>query len=163
VLRYGQPRFLIGDRALLDLPQTAFLASRGDKNEATILARWPKRPECVISGFLSPMERAMFDACLARDVPMVQVLARGLPARFPSRVRHAIDTGRLLVMTPFDETVRRFSAAHAAWCNQYVLHLATDVVIGRLTQDGMLACLLADMRGDKPITFPPEPGDRRGE
>jgi len=47
--------------------------------------------------------------------------------------------------------VTAFSARRAAWCNQYVLHAADRVVIGQLTQDGMLACLLADMQVEKPI------------
>lgn len=57
----------------------------------------------------------------------------------------------VLVITPFDATVASFSARRAAWCNQYVLHMAERVVIGRLPQDGMLACLLADMQTEKPI------------
>ena len=57
--------------------------------------------ECLISGFLSPLERDMFDACLADGTPMIQVLACGLPKTFPPRTQRAIDAGRLLVMTPF--------------------------------------------------------------
>ena len=82
---------------------------------------------------------------------MVQVLARGLPAVVPPRVRAAIDAGLLLVMTPFPATETGFSAARAAWCNQYVLHVAQSVVIGQLAPDGMLACLLADLPQDKPV------------
>ena len=106
----------------------------------------------VVSGFLSPMERAVFEACLADGTPMVQVLARGLPAAFPPRVQHAIDAGRLLVITPFPPEVTGFSTPRAAWCNQYVLHAACEVVIGQLAPDGMLACLLADLPDDKPVT-----------
>ena len=94
----------------------------------------------------------MFDACLNCGTPMIQVLARGLPAVFPPRVQRAIDAGRLLVMTPFPATEVRFSAPRAAWCNQYLLHAADKVVIGHLAQDGMLACLLADLPGEKPVT-----------
>ncbi len=62
------------------------------------------------------------------------------------------DAGRLLVITPFPATETRFSAPRAAWCNQYVLHAADSVVIGQLAPDGMLACLLADLPNDKPLT-----------
>ncbi len=99
------------------------------------------------------MERAVFDACLGCDLPMVQILARGLPDRFPPRVQRAIDAGRLLVMTPFDVSLDRFSTARAAWCNQYALHLAANAVIGHLVPDGMLACLLADLRRDIPVQY----------
>lgn len=150
-VRYGEPRFMDGNPDLLKLPKTAFLASRGG---ATISPALTPQPACVISGFLSPMERAIFDASLAAGTPIVWVLARGLPS-FAASIRRAIDGGRLLVITPFDGTVTTFSSRRAAWCNQYVLHMAERVVIGRLIQDGMLACLLADMQAEKPIQVLP--------
>lgn len=183
VHRYGKPRFFAGNRALLDMPMTAFLASRrdvggdvaaghdgkgeksfapnamvehgaGEKSFApTDPTRWPTRPECVVSGFLSPMERAVFDACLDRDIPMVRIMARGLPECFPQCIQRAIDTERLLVMTPFDASVDRYSAGRAAWCNQYALHLAANAVIGHLAPDGMLTCLLADLHRDIPVQY----------
>ena len=157
VLRYGEPRFMIGNRALLDLPKTAFLASRtGDRRVALSLPdlAFPERPACVISGFLSPLERAVFDQCLADNTPMIQVLACGLPETFPPRTQRALDAGRLLVMTPFPETIVQVNATRAAWCNQYLLHTADRIVIGHLNPDGMLACLLADMPADKPVILP---------
>ncbi len=66
-------------------------------------------------------------------------------------VRRAVDAGRLLIITPFLEKITGFSAARAAWCNQYVLDAANRVVVGCLSQDGMLACLLADIRSDPSI------------
>lgn len=164
VYRYGEPRFVMGDRALLDLPITAFLASRDvrdgthgmcvQKGERFFApAAWPVWPQCVVSGFLSPMEQTVFNACLAGGIPMVHILARGLPERFPLHICRAIDAGKLLVMTPFESAVDRFSAARAAWCNQYALHLAKEVVIGQVSQDGMLACLLSDLSYDVPVLY----------
>ncbi|MEI6212382.1 MAG: transposase, partial [bacterium] len=148
VVRYGEPQFMVGNPDLLNLPKTAFLASRDGAAVAPVLN---PRPACVISGFLSPMERAMFDACLAAGTPMVWILARGLTSFAVPRIRQALDDGRLLVITPFDAAVTAFSARRAAWCNQYVLYAADRVVIGRLNQDGMLACLLGDLQTEKPI------------
>ena len=170
-LRYGEPRYFAGDRALLDLPMTAFLASRrtGMACHAPAAchaaachapaagrapaAQWPERPACVVGGFLSPMERAVFDACLGDGTPMVWILAHGLPEHFPPDVQRAIDGGRLLIMSPFEAAVVGFSAARAAWCNQYALHLAASAVIGQLAPDGMLACLLADLHRDIPVHY----------
>lgn len=164
-LRYGEPRVFAGNRALLDLPMTAFLASRtgglhgrGEKSFAPPAhpappSSWPERPACVISGFLSPMERAVFDACLNEGTPMVWVLAHGLPDQFPPPVQRAIERGQLLVMTPFETSIQAFSATRAAWCNQYALHLAANAMIGHLSPDGMLACLLADSRHDIPVRY----------
>ena len=108
----------------------------------------------MISGFLSPLEREVFEACLADDTPMIRVLACGLPKAFPPRVQRALDAGLLLVMTPFGPEVTRVNAERAAWCNQYLLHAADRIVIGHLNPDGMLACLLADMPSDKPVIMP---------
>ena len=172
VLRFGEPRFFAGNRALLDLPLTAYLASRGtdqadrrggmgSKGERFFALTGDAltgdalteegRPQCVISGFLSPLEREVLDVCLAEEIPAVQVLARGLPPWFSAPVRRAMDAGRFLAVTPFEASVERFSAERAAWCNQYVLHLAQRIVIGQLAPDGMLACLLADLQDSKPI------------
>ena len=164
-LRYGEPRFFAGNRALINLPLTAFMASRtGEKSFAPASAgeksfapadpaQWPERAAGVVGGFLSPMERAVFDACLAGGTPMVWILAHGLPDHFPPRVQRAIDGGRLLVMTPFEASIEGFSAARAVWCNQYALYLAANAVIGRLAPDGMLACLLADLRRDIAVHY----------
>lgn len=165
-LRYGELRFFMGNRKLLDLPMTAFLASRGglacwgmacqEGLACQTPTGWPVRPACVVGGFLSPMERAVFDACLADGIPVVRILARGLGFGMPNPYRgHGMPCphDRLLIITPFDESVRGFSAARAAWCNEYALHLADNAVIGHLNPDGMLACLLADLRRDIPIHF----------
>jgi putative transposase len=198
VLRFGEPRFFAGNRALLGLPLTAYLASRGaDVGSSYQVGKGSQvgkggqggkggkgekffaltgegdaltgegdaltgagdaltggtltHAGCVISGFLSPMEREALDVCLAEGIPAVQVLARGLPQWFPAPVRLAMDAGRFLAMTPFEASVERLSAERAAWCNQYVLHLAPRVVIGQLAPDGMLACLLADLQDSKPV------------
>jgi len=158
VVRYGEPRFMIGNRALLELPKTAFLASRGAV-PAGQAHGWASTAECVISGFLSPMERAVFNEYLERGTPMIQVLACGLPGVFPSRVQDALAAGRMLILTPFPATVRHCSGPRAAWCNQYVLHRADRIVIGRLAPDGMLACLLADLPDDKRVTVMSRTGE----
>lgn len=149
VRRFGEPRPLAGNPALLGLPLTAFLASRGGP---AVAPRLDPRPDGVISGFLSPMERAVFDACLADGTPLVWVLAKGLVPPLMPAARRALDAGRLLILSPFDAAVAAFSAQRAAWCNQYVLHAAVRVVIGHLAPDGMLAILLSDLPEDKPVT-----------
>lgn len=178
VLRFGEPHFFSGNRALLDLPMMGYLASRGadgvsgeggggmvgGKGERffALTGRGDSLTDvrCVISGFLSPMERRALDMCLAEGIPAVQVLARGLPEWFPAPTRRAMDAGRLLVMTPFDAAVTKVSAERAAWCNQYVLHRADSVVIGQLAPDGMLACLLADLPESKPVQILSKRTDR---
>jgi REP element-mobilizing transposase RayT len=162
VTRYGAPRFMVGNRALLDLPKTAFLASRGG-DETRVPRAGYATPACIISGFLSPMERAMFAACMEGGIAMVQVLGRGLPTTLAPRGQAAIDAGLLLVMTPFPASQTGFSAARAAWCNEYALDAAQSVVIGQLAPDGMLACLLADLPDDKPVVVLHRLGEAAGD
>lgn len=172
VLRFGEPAFSLGNRNLLSLPKTAFLASRvratggspflpatggspspaqGATRRSPLRAPGTPPPECVVSAFLSPMERTVFTACLSDRTPLIWVLAHGLPAALPPAAARAVEAGRLLVLTPFPPSVTLCSAQRAAWCNQYVLELADSIVVGHLEPDGMLACLLADVRPEKAV------------
>lgn len=132
---------------------TAFLASRDAGERSFAPSTWPDRPACVVSGFLSPMERAVLDACLADEIPVVWVMARGLPKHFPPRIQRAMDRGIFLAMSSYPEQVEGISAARATNCNQQALFLATRAVIGALSPGGMLDCLLADLPRDIPIQY----------
>ncbi len=149
VMNGGVPEFL-GNKALLDLPKVAFLASRGPANLHGIL---PLKPgETIISGFLSPMERAVFRGGLAQKRPMVWVLPAGLDAiQGSTACRAAIEEGRLLVLSPFDTAIEAPSARRAAWCNQYVLAHCDRAVVGLLNPDGMLACILHEADPEKEV------------
>jgi len=71
-------------------------------------------------------------------------------------VQYAIDVSHLLIITTLESSVTSVSAQRTVWCSQYVLDIADEIVIGGLAPDGMLACLLADLRHDKPIRLPME-------
>ena len=143
LLRFGALRFH-GNRALLELRKTAFLASRPCRGAPAWAPNSIAQAQCVISGFLSPLERAVERACRSRGIPTIHVLACGRITDAP------LDHGELLV-TPFDPDVANVNAERAAWCNQYVLEHADEIVIGHLNPDGMLAFLLADLPRDTPI------------
>ncbi len=117
VMNGGEPQFQ-GNKALLDMPKVGFLASRGQDAPHGSL---PLKPgEAIISGFLSPMERAVFRAGLARKRPMIWVQPWGLDSfNGNTACRVAIDAGQLLVLSPFDDAVDAPSARRAVWCNQY--------------------------------------------
>ncbi|MFZ4397301.1 MAG: hypothetical protein ACOYOU_16925, partial [Kiritimatiellia bacterium] len=145
------PRCL-GNRALLDLPKMGFLASRG---VATLSGNLPVRPgEAILSGFLSPMERAVFKAGLAHGTPLIWVKPWGLHdgADAPS-IRSALEEGRLLIVSPFDDTIEAPSARRAVWCNQYVLAHCNRMVVGHLNPDGMLACVLSEADPEQEIAY----------
>ena len=149
VMQGGTPRML-GNAELLNMPKLGFLASRG---EPTLHGNLPlKSGEVIMSGFLSPMERALFRAGLKTGKPMIWVKPWGLAIDNESAsVRRAIDAGRLLLLSPFDQAIEAPSARRAAWCNHYVVAHCQRLVIGHLNPEGMLACILSEASPDLEI------------
>ena len=87
---------LSGNKDLLDRPLVAFFASRNAPPEALELAtRWAheiaQTNKVVISGFHSPIERAVLDVLLAHSCSVIVTLGR-----FPSYLQAAYDENRLL-------------------------------------------------------------------
>ena len=149
VMNGGEPQCL-GNKTLLDMPTVGFLASRGQ--DAMHGALPLKAGEAIISGFLSPMERAVFRAGLAQKRPLIWVLPEGLnTVRGDTACRVAIEEGRLLVLSPFDPALDAPNARRAAWCNQYVLAHCDRLVVGHLNPDGMLACILHEADPEKEV------------
>lgn len=149
VMQGGTPRML-GNAELLNMPKLGFLASRG---EPTLHGNLPlKSGEVIMSGFLSPMERALFRAGLKTGKPMIWVKPWGLAIDNESAsVRRAIDAERLLLLSPFDQAIEAPSARRAAWCNHYVVAHCQRLVIGHLNPEGMLACILSEASPDLEI------------
>lgn len=148
VINVGAPR-MAGNRALLDRPKLGFLASRGN---AVLHGRMPVKPhEVVLSGFLSPMERAVFKSCLEHRKPMIWVKPWGLQEETVA-VRRAIEEGRLLLVSPFDDKIEVPSTRRAVWCNQYVLAHCDRLVIGHLEPGGMLDCILSEANPEMEMT-----------
>lgn len=141
VMQPGEPQ-CVGNRALLELSKTGFLASRGVAQHGRLPI---KADEVIISGFLSPMERAVFKAGLEHQRPMIWVKPSGLACQTRlHQIRAALDEGRLLILSPFAEDVEAPSVRRAAWCNQYVLAHCNRMVVGCLNPGGMLACILSE-------------------
>lgn len=141
VMHAGEPR-LVGNAELLRLPKVGFLASRGD---ATPHGDLPMKPgEAILSGFLSPMERAVFKAGLEHRRPMIWVVPLGIDGQLPAPAARALDEGRLLMISPFPDSIESPSLRRAAWCNEYVLVHCDRLVVGHLNPSGMLACILSE-------------------
>ncbi len=151
VMNVGEPQ-RVGNEKLLELPKTGFLASRGAERPHGHL---PLKPGgVIISGFLSPMERAVFKSGLERKIPLIWVKPWGVKeADFPAPARRALDEGRLLMVSPFADEVEAPSLRRAAWCNQYVLAHCDRMVVGHLNPGGMLACVLSESDPEKEIIY----------
>ena len=124
-----------GNLSLLDEPLTALFCSNrcpGDLILKTYdLARAMRDAGVpVIGGFQTPMERECLRLLLRGEQPVVVCPARGIDnMRIPRDWRPALDDGRLLVLSPFPEAVRRPTAELAAQRNDLVADLAQRVFI----------------------------------
>lgn len=105
--------------------------------------------QCVISGFLSPLERDVFRYCRSRNIPTIHVLARGTDDGLDRR-RQAPPQ---LIVRPFDSAVTTINQQRAAWCNQYAMENAEEIVIGHFNPEGLLAFQLSDLPKATPVTF----------
>lgn len=91
----------------------------------------------LAGGFHSPMERACLEFLLRGKQPVVVCLAKGLQRpRLPSAWRDAICAGRLLLLSPFDDKVRRTTKATAHVRNRFVAAMATAVLIPHAAAGG---------------------------
>jgi putative transposase len=142
-----------GNWKLMEMSKTGFLASRG---ASELHGRLPVKPgEAVISGFLSPMERAVFKAGLAHKIPLIWVKPWGLSHEegLIYQTRKAFDEGLLLIVSPFSGDIEAPNVRRAAWCNQYVLNHCDRMVVGHLNPGGMLACILSEADPEMEIVY----------
>ncbi|MBN1558800.1 DNA-binding protein [candidate division KSB1 bacterium] len=136
--------FYLGNEALLSLHKIGFLCSRS--YPATIVLKaydWAveqrEKGQCIISGFHSTIERDVFSILLKGEQPVIMVLARGRPKRFPPDVMRAFAEKRLLAITPFDEQLRRPTAQTCRRRNELIVELADEIVIAYAAPEGCLA------------------------
>ena len=146
----------LGNTELLKLRKTAFLCSR--KIPASVVLKcydWAieqrDQGNCIISGFHSKIEKDVFHYLLAGTQPVIMALARGMKEKIEPDLRNAVNAGRLLMITPFAENVKRISADTAGKRNRFMIELADEVVIGFASKGGMLEMLAAAFKGKKVI------------
>lgn len=149
--------FSLGDPAILQLHKTAFLCSRRYPSGIVTKAYdWAiaqrEAGTCIISGFHSHIEKDVFHFLLKGNQPIILALARGLPKRIDPVLKPATDSGRLLLVTPFKESVARITKDNADKRNSFMVDLADSIMIGYATPDGSLAGLIK-RTNDKPIAF----------
>jgi len=81
----------------------------------------------VISGFHSPIEKDVFDLFLKGSQPIVVCPARSIEdMRIPKTWKESIESGRLLVLSPFEKKYKRVTAPLSEQRNRMVAMLAND-------------------------------------
>jgi len=138
---------LIGNRQLLLEHKTAFLCSRSCPAHIILKAYdWAteqrEKGNCIISGFHSRIEKDVFHLLLKGKQPIILVLARGLKKRFEPEINQALAKNRLLILTPFDESITRITTETAARRNELMLELADEIFIAYASKDGNLEKLV---------------------
>jgi predicted Rossmann fold nucleotide-binding protein DprA/Smf involved in DNA uptake len=107
----------------------------------------------MIGGFLSPMERDCLDILLRGKQPIILCPARTiLGLRLGNEARKAIDDHRLLVLSPFDESVRHTTTAQAVWRNNLVAALAKALFVPHAAPGGKTwSTVKAALKRNQPV------------
>lgn len=136
-----------GNAEILKQHKVAFLCSR--KCPANIVLKsydWAieqrEKGVCVISGFHSKIEKDVFHFLLKGTQPIILALARGMRKRLEPELQAALDANRLLIIAPFNETVKRVTAETAFQRNRLMAELADEILIAYASKGGSLEKLI---------------------
>ena len=145
----------IGNTELLKLPKTAFLCSRKVPASAVLKCYdWAteqrEKGNCIISGFHSQIEKDVLHYLLKGKQPIILALARGLKEKLEPEFEKPLQQNRLLIISPFERSIKQISAQTAQTRNQLMIGLADNIVVGFASVGGNLELLLQGI--EKPIT-----------
>jgi predicted Rossmann fold nucleotide-binding protein DprA/Smf involved in DNA uptake len=90
----------------------------------------------VIGGFHSPMEKECLSLLLRGEQPIIWCPARRLPIRLRREYNDALSKGRLLILSPFGERVKRADRDTARIRNEFVAALASRVFVAHAATGG---------------------------
>ncbi len=147
----------LGNTDLLKLPKTAFLCSRKVSALAVLKCYdWAiaqrESGVCVISGFHSQIEKDVLHYLLKGTQPIILALARGLKEKIEPEFEKPLEEGRLLIISPFEKTVKRVTEQTAQTRNQLMTDLAEQITVGYASEGGQLEKLLTTIT-TKPINL----------
>jgi predicted Rossmann fold nucleotide-binding protein DprA/Smf involved in DNA uptake len=141
----------LGNKDILKNHKTAFLCSRQCTAQVVLKSfDWAreqrKAKNCVICGNHSQIEKDVFGILLRGEQPLILVLARGMKTNWEPEIETAINKNRLLVISPFPESIRRITRDTAEERNEVILTLADEIIVGYVSKGGQLEKLLANRR-----------------
>ncbi|MDM8554196.1 hypothetical protein QUF75_05645 [Desulfococcaceae bacterium HSG7] len=145
----------LGNRAILKAPKTAFFCSRQCPADIVVKSYdWAleqrQKANCVISCFHSRIEKDVFQILLKGSQPIILVLARGMQKRWSAQIKTALAQNRILIISPFDESVKWINAQRADIRNRLMLDMADKISIAHARSGGSLEGLLSFYR-DKEV------------
>ena len=131
----------LGNKELLELPKTAFLASSTIPTDMVLkcydwATQMAKKEECVISGFSSHLEKEVLHFLMKGRCPIILVLAREMYKQIPSDLQTLLDANRLLIIS-VSKSVRQ-SKATAYARNKYICEMADKILFVGVTEKSSL-------------------------
>lgn len=129
----------LGNKELLKLPKTAFLASSTIPIEMVLRCYdWAtaKHEGCVVSGFSSKLEQDMLHFLMKSKQPVILVLARQMYKKMPEELQSLLDKNLLLLISVSNAT--RQSRATALARNKYICDIADQILFVGVTENSSL-------------------------
>ena len=139
----------LGNKELMNLPKTAFLASSTiAPDEVLRCYDWAtgEHEGCVMSGFSSRLEHDVLHFLLKAKTPVIMVLARRMYREIPEELKVPLEQGRLLIIST--TTSVRQSRTTALARNRYICELADRIMMVGVTDSSSLYGLQKEF-GDK--------------
>jgi predicted Rossmann fold nucleotide-binding protein DprA/Smf involved in DNA uptake len=149
IQHHGRKLWCHGNRELLNERLHAILCSKACPGEKIIEAidlaqRWRAENRAVISGFHTPVEKECLRIFLRGPQGIVICPARGLdPFQVPPDWQQKFKHGALLIVSPFDSSIRRPTKETAEIRTRLVLSLAQSKTIIHAFPGGSLSRLAA--------------------
>jgi predicted Rossmann fold nucleotide-binding protein DprA/Smf involved in DNA uptake len=144
----------LGNKDILNFEKTAFLCSR--KVPAKIVLKsydWAKQQReksiCIVCGNHSQIEKDVFEILLKGKQPLILVLARTMKKRLEPKIKEAVKSNRLLIISPFNKETKRITRETAEIRNKYIMELSDKITVAYKTPNGQLDKLLKNVEYDE--------------
>ncbi len=136
-----------GNEDILQLNKTAFLCSQRIPAEVILKSYdWAKEQRkagnCIVCSNHSPIEKDVFEILLNGNQPLILVLPRGIKKRWEPEIIKALDSNRLLIISSFEDEVKRITRETAQKKNEFIISIADEIVVGYVEKRGQLEFLL---------------------
>lgn len=140
----------LGNKDLLKLPKTAFLASITISSETVLRCYdWATemchQGQCVVSGFSSKLEKDVLHFLLKGNQPIIMVLARQMYKVVPADLKEALEQNRMLIISS-SQAVRQ-SRTTALARNRYVCEMADEIMLVGAAEGNSLFELTEQYKG----------------
>lgn len=139
-----------GNKDILKHHKTGFLSSRKCPAEVVLKSyEWAKlqRTEgnCIVCGNHSQIEKDVFDILLKGEQPLILVLPRGLKKLWDVTYIKAVESERLLIISPYSKLITRITRDTAIRKNKKIIELSNDIIVGHKVNNGQLDKLLSNV------------------